>query len=61
MQWWKMPYSNGLARNVTQCLEDYDIPLLLVILLLILKEEAFKSVTIARLTMSEPIRGTSKN
>ena len=24
-----MPYSNGLTRNVVQCLEDYDIPLLL--------------------------------
>lgn len=22
-----MPYSNGLTRNVVQCLEDYDIPL----------------------------------
>lgn len=24
-----MPYSNGLTRNVVQCLEDYDIPLYL--------------------------------
>lgn len=24
-----MPYSNGLARNIKQCLEDYDIPLYL--------------------------------
>ena len=24
-----MPYTNGLARNVAQCLEDYDIPLYL--------------------------------
>ena len=24
-----MPYSNGLARNVKQCLEDFDIPLYL--------------------------------
>lgn len=24
-----MPYSNGLARNVAQCLEDFDIPLYL--------------------------------
>jgi hypothetical protein len=22
-----MPYSNGLTRNVVQCLEDYNIPL----------------------------------
>jgi len=25
----KLPYPSGLSRNVTQCLEDYDIPLLL--------------------------------
>ncbi|KXG76968.1 Thioredoxin reductase [Fervidicola ferrireducens] len=24
-----MPYSNGLTRNIVQCLEDFDIPLLL--------------------------------
>lgn len=24
-----MPYSSGLSRNIVQCLEDYDIPLLL--------------------------------
>ena len=24
-----MPYSNGLTRNIVQCLEDYDIPLYL--------------------------------
>ncbi|MBT9153500.1 MAG: L-2-hydroxyglutarate oxidase LhgO [Firmicutes bacterium] len=24
-----MPYSNGLTRNIVQCLEDYDIPLFL--------------------------------
>ena len=24
-----MPYSGGLARNIVQCLHDYDIPLLL--------------------------------
>ncbi len=24
-----MPYSGGLTRNIVQCLEDYDIPLLL--------------------------------
>ena len=22
-----MPYSNGLTRNIVQCLDDYDIPL----------------------------------
>ena len=24
-----MPYSGGLKRNIVQCLDDYDIPLLL--------------------------------
>lgn len=24
-----MPYSGGLTRNIVQCLDDYDIPLLL--------------------------------
>ncbi|BES65795.1 FAD-dependent oxidoreductase [Gottschalkiaceae bacterium SANA] len=24
-----MPYSNGLTRNIVQCLDDYDIPLML--------------------------------
>ena len=24
-----MPYSNGLSRNIVQCLEDFDIPLYL--------------------------------
>lgn len=24
-----MPYSGGLQRNIVQCLEDFDIPLLL--------------------------------
>ena len=24
-----MPYSGGLRRNIAQCLDDYDIPLLL--------------------------------
>ena len=24
-----LPYSNGLTRNIVQCLEDYNIPLLL--------------------------------
>ncbi|OPZ89420.1 MAG: Glutamate synthase (NADPH) small chain [Firmicutes bacterium ADurb.Bin419] len=58
----KMPYSNGLARNVTQCLEDYDIPLLLSHTVINIEgKERLKSVTIARVDdKGEPIRGTSK-
>jgi thioredoxin reductase len=58
----KMPYSNGLARNVTQCLEDYDIPLLLSHTVINIEgKERLKSVTIAKVDdKGEPIRGTSR-
>lgn len=58
----KMPYSNGLARNVTQCLEDYNIPLLLSHTVINIEgKERLKSVTIAKVDdKGEPIRGTSK-
>ena len=58
----KMPYSNGLARNVTQCLEDYNIPLLLSHTIVNIEgKERLKSVTIAKVDgKGEPIRGTSK-
>lgn len=58
----KMPYSNGLARNVTQCLEDYNIPLLLSHTVVNIEgKERLKSVTIAKVDdKGEPIRGTSK-
>ncbi|WP_010244228.1 NAD(P)/FAD-dependent oxidoreductase [Acetivibrio cellulolyticus] len=58
----KMPYSNGLARNVTQCLEDFDIPLLLSHTVTSIEgKERLKSVTIAKVDdKGEPIRGTSR-
>jgi thioredoxin reductase len=58
----KMPYSNGLARNVTQCLEDYNIPLLLSHTVINIEgKERLKSVTIAMVDdKGEPIRGTSR-
>lgn len=58
----KMPYSNGLARNITQCLEDYDIPLLLSHTVINIEgRERLKSVTIARVDeKGEPIKGTSQ-
>ena len=58
----KMPYSNGLARNVTQCLEDYNIPLLLSHTVINIEgKERLKSVTIAKVDdKGEPIRATSR-
>ncbi|HEY9060695.1 MAG TPA: FAD-dependent oxidoreductase [Pseudobacteroides sp.] len=58
----KMPYSNGLARNITQCLEDYDIPLLLSHTVINIEgKERLKSVTIARVDeKGEAIKGTSR-
>ncbi len=58
----KMPYSNGLARNVTQCLEDYNIPLLLSHTVVNMEgKERLKNVTIAKVDdKGEPIRGTLK-
>lgn len=58
----KMPYSNGLARNVTQCLEDYNIPLLLSHTVINMEgKERLKSVTITKVDdKGEPISGTHK-
>jgi thioredoxin reductase len=58
----KMPYSNGLARNITQCLEDYDIPLLLSHTVINIEgKERLKSVTIAKVNeRGEAIKGTSR-
>jgi len=58
----KMPYSNGLARNITQCLEDYDIPLLLSHTVINIEgRERLKSVTIARVDeKGETVKGTSR-
>ncbi|HOK49949.1 MAG TPA: FAD-dependent oxidoreductase [Pseudobacteroides sp.] len=58
----KMPYSNGLARNITQCLEDYDIPLLLSHTVINIEgRKRLKSVTIAKVDeKGEPVKGTSR-
>lgn len=58
----KMPYSNGLARNITQCLEDYDIPLLLSHTIINIEgKERLKNVTIAKVDeKGEAIKGTSR-
>lgn len=58
----KLPYSSGLQRNITQCLEDFDIPLLLSHTVTKIEgHERVKSVTISKVDeQGNSIRGTSK-
>lgn len=58
----KLPYSSGLQRNITQCLDDFDIPLLLSHTVTKIEgHERVKSVTIASVDeQGNIIRGTSK-
>lgn len=57
-----MPYSGGLARNIEQCLNDFDIPLLLSHTVVeIHGKERLTGVTIAQVDASRrPIEGTEK-
>lgn len=57
-----MPYSNGLTRNVVQCLEDYDIPLLLSHTVVdIHGKDRVEGVTIAEVDKNfQPIHSTEK-
>ena len=57
-----MPYSGGLKRNIVQCLNDYDIPLLLSHTVVDIKgKERVKSVVIAEVDENRrPIKGTEK-
>lgn len=57
-----MPYSNGLNRNVVQCLVDYDIPLLLSHTVTEIKgKNRVESVTISKVDEnSQPIKGTEQ-
>lgn len=57
-----MPYSGGLNRNIVQCLEDYQIPLLLSHTVIDIKgRERLTSVTIAQVDENRmPIKGTEK-
>lgn len=59
----KLPYSSGLQRNITQCLDDFDIPLLLSHTVTKIEgHERVKSVTVARVNeQGDIVRGTSKN
>lgn len=55
-----LPWSNGLARNIAQCLEDFGIPLLLSHTVVnILGEKRLEGVTLAKVDDSfKPLPGT---
>lgn len=55
-----MPYSNGLPRNMKQCLEDFDIPLYLSHTVINIKgRDRVNGITIAKVDESlNPIKGT---
>ena len=57
-----MPYSGGLARNIKQCLDDFDIPLLLSHTVVeIHGENRVTGVTIAKVGSDrKPIKGTEQ-
>ena len=57
-----MPYSGGLKRNIVQCLDDFDIPLLLSHTVIDIKgKERVTSVEIAEVDEhSKPIKGTEQ-
>ena len=58
----KLPYSSGLQRNITQCLDDFGIPLLLSHTVTNIEgRERVTAVTISRVDeKGNTIRGTSK-
>jgi len=60
-----MPYSNGLNRNIVQCLNDFDIPLYLsytVTDVLSDENKLLKGITIQQVdTNFNPIEGTEKH
>ncbi len=57
-----MPYSGGLARNIEQCLNDYNIPLLLSHTAVDVKgKDRVEGVTIAKVDENRrPIKGTEE-
>ncbi|MEG0270724.1 MAG: FAD-dependent oxidoreductase [Clostridia bacterium] len=58
-----MPYSGGLNRNIVQCLQDYDIPLLLSHTVTDIEgRERLSGVTVAQVDENRmPIAGTEKH
>ncbi len=57
-----MPYSNGLQRNIVQCLEDYNIPLKLAHTVIDIKgNERLEAVVVAKVDENrQPIPGTEE-
>ncbi len=57
-----MPFSGGLTRNIVQCLEDYDIPLLLNHTVIEIKgKDRVAGVVIAKVDENRrPIKGTEE-
>lgn len=57
-----MPYSGGLKRNIVQCLNDYNIPLLLSHTVVDIKgKERVEAVVVAEVDANrKPIKGTEK-
>ncbi|WP_432667709.1 FAD-dependent oxidoreductase [Wukongibacter baidiensis] len=58
-----MPYSGGLTRNIVQCLDDYDIPLLLNHTVVeIMGKERIEGVLVAQVDENRrPIKGSEKH
>lgn len=58
-----MPYSNGLTRNIVQCLQDYDIPLYLSHTVIDIQgKDHVEKVVIAQVDeQRQPIKGTEKS
>ncbi len=58
-----MPHSGGLARNIVQCLDDYDIPLMLSTSVVEVRgRERLESITIMDFTPDiKPIPGTERD
>lgn len=56
-----MPYSNGLNRNIVQCLDDYGIPLYLSHTIVDIKgKDKLEGVVVAEVDGYTPIPGTEK-
>ena len=56
-----MPYSNGLNRNIVQCLDDFGIPLLLSHTIIDIKgKEKLEGVVVAEVKDGKPIAGTEE-
>lgn len=58
----KLPFTSGLPRNITQCLEDYGIPLLLSHTVTNIEgRDRLKSLTISKVDeKGNPVPGTSR-